>query len=106
MKNIYYSPDLWGLDVVGEIDYSVLDYHFDRRVVWKNKETCALYTARDAGCSCPTPFEDYRGLEDLDILDYQALENEVKSEASRSKDSDMMKWGREFLNKVSEAMSF
>lgn len=77
--NVYYSPEKFGLKVVAEIDYSSGDYQFDRRVVWSDKDGF-LYTARDAGCSCPTPFEDYTSLATLERADIRDLEAEAQSE--------------------------
>lgn len=52
-NNVYYHPEEWDLEVVGELNYTG-GYEFDIRVIWKDKEG-NLYTARDSGCSCPTP---------------------------------------------------
>lgn len=67
MENIYYSPEKWGLSVVAEIEYSDGNYVFDTRVVWRHKDG-VVYTARDSGCSCPTPFENFHGLNHLEVL--------------------------------------
>lgn len=67
MDSLYYSPEKWGLRVVAEFEYEEDSYSFDTRVVWKH-ESGKFYTARDSGCSCPAPFEDYRDLTDLDEL--------------------------------------
>ena len=75
--NVYYSPENFGLKTIAEIDYSSGNYEFDLRVVWQDK-TGAFYTARDSGCSCPIPFEDYHGLPSLDRLDMPALIEEVR----------------------------
>ncbi len=84
MSNVYYNPEDFGLKVVAELDYNEGGYEFDKRVVWRHKETGRLYTARDAGCSCPSPFEDYDKLEDLDeLLDMAALREEARSDDAR-----------------------
>lgn len=61
--NVYYNPNKSGLEIVGELEYSSGSYEFDTRVVWifVNEESLEkrLLTARDSGCSCPIPFEDY-----------------------------------------------
>ena len=36
------------------------DYEFHILSVWRDERTGHLYYAEDSGCSCPTPFEDYR----------------------------------------------
>lgn len=76
--NIYYSPEQFGLEQVALIDYSDGSYRFDLRVVWKRTEDGHLLTARNAGCSCPSPFEDH------DMMDLQPfILRELESEAIR-----------------------
>lgn len=79
-SSVYNSPEKHGLEVVAEIDYSDGDYCFDMRVIWKHTETKKYYTARDAGCSCPSPFEDFRKLEDLDPLSPDAIREEANTD--------------------------
>lgn len=80
--NVYYNPGAHGLTVVCEIDFSDGCYQFDMRVVWRHRDG-QLYTARDSGCSCPTPFEDYTGLGDLEVVDYGVLRAELNESGSR-----------------------
>lgn len=42
-------------------------YEFDTICFWATKEG-KVYTASDSGCSCPTPFEEYAGENQIDIL--------------------------------------
>lgn len=65
MSNIYYSPSQFGLEMVGEVEWSDEPYQFDLTVVWRRKADGQLFYADDEGCSCPSPFEDYKGVEDL-----------------------------------------
>lgn len=62
--NIYYSPEHYGLEILGEAADEP-DWDFNMFVVWRDKDTGVLYYASDAGCSCPSPFEDYNSKEDL-----------------------------------------
>lgn len=57
MSNIYYSPEKFGLEVVADIDKSSGSYEFDTFAIWKDKAGL-YYWDNDAGCSCPSPFED------------------------------------------------
>lgn len=82
MANVYYEPEKHGLEVVAEIDFSDRSYQFDTRVVWRHKETGVLYTGRDAGCSCPSPFEDYHDLASLEVVNLESLRQEVESETT------------------------
>lgn len=65
-RNPESNPEKFGLTLVARMDYSHESYSFDYRLVWKDSEG-RLWTARDAGCSCPTPF-DPDTLKELDRL--------------------------------------
>lgn len=80
-SNVYYSPEKWGLEIVGEIEFSDGCYQFDTRVIWKN-EKGEFFTARDSGCSCPTPFEDYNAMSDLETPTIKMLMDEISKELS------------------------
>lgn len=64
-KDVYYDSDHFGLEKVLEIDETGLSYEFNMFVVWKDKDG-VYYWASDMGCSCPSPFEDYKSLADLE----------------------------------------
>lgn len=65
--NIYYSPEKFGLEEVGEVERGG-GYDFDTFVVWRDISTGSLWYASDSGCSCPTPFDDI-GRDDLTAID-------------------------------------
>ena len=90
--NPYYDCEKCGLDLVGEIDYSSGSYEFDTRVVWKRKKDGRLLTARDAGCSCPTPFESHDPKKDL-----EDITNEYESYL-RTEWKDAPKYEREYVS--------
>jgi len=52
-RNIYSATEKFGLETVGEVEFSSGAYEFDTTVVWRDKETGSLYVASDSGCSCP-----------------------------------------------------
>lgn len=82
MSNIYYSPQEFNVTILGEIEFSDGYYQFNTRVFWKGKDG-TIYTYRDSGCSCPTPFEDVSSLDDLTIVnsdDIDWLIGEVRSD--------------------------
>ncbi|WP_440100077.1 DUF7574 domain-containing protein [Streptosporangium sp. H16] len=60
---IYSAPEKFGLETVGEVDWSDGCYQFDLTVVWRDQKG-QLFWADSSGCSCPPPFED-TGLPDL-----------------------------------------
>jgi hypothetical protein len=61
---LYSEPGKLGLEIVGEADDELADYSFDKFVVWRDQQG-RLYYASDSGCSCPSPFEDYKKVSDL-----------------------------------------
>jgi len=94
-KNPYYNPEALGLEIVEQLN-PYLSYEFDMVVVWREVESGNLYWAADAGCSCPTPFEDYNSVESLNKFNYEEIASAVKN---RYGASDAEK--RDFLRKVS-----
>lgn len=100
--DVYYQPERFGLAPVAEIDYSDGSYQFDLRVVWRHEDG-AFYTARDSGCSCPSPFEDYTELSDLERLDLKALEAEVTTERDSRNSAVSPDEAAEFVRKVLSA---
>jgi hypothetical protein len=66
--DIYYKPESHGLKIFAELDEDDLSYEFDMIVVWQRLSDKKLFWARDSGCSCPSPFENFASIEDLNIL--------------------------------------
>jgi hypothetical protein len=64
MSDVYYTPEDFGLTLFGQVDLSEPCYSFDLVAVWRDAAGAWFY-ATDAGCSCPSPFEDYRSVESL-----------------------------------------
>jgi hypothetical protein len=92
MANVYYNPEAHDLVPVAEIDHSSGSYEFDIRVVWRHKDGRFL-TARDSGCSCPTPFGD----SEPEPMNIDALRREM-SEMRAGSDGDS------FIRRVEDAM--
>lgn len=80
-SNVYYHPEKHGLKPIAEFEYSSGSYEFDTRVIWRHTSG-QLYMARDSGCSCPTPFEDYQGVTDLEPFDLSVIERELRDEST------------------------
>lgn len=95
-SDVYCSPESHGLVLVAEIEYSDGDYQFDLRAVWKHTKSGVLYTGTDSGCSCPSPFEDYHSLDQLDVLDYEQLRREVRTQSRHTTAAERA----DFLRKV------
>ena len=60
--NIYSDPEKFGLELVADHDFAG-DYEFNQVLLFKDSSGRFL-VAHDAGCSCPTPFENV-GIDDL-----------------------------------------
>ncbi len=63
--NINYDHEACGLEKLIEYGDPEASYSFDDFMVFKDKETGDIYCANDSGCSCPTPFEAIKGLDDM-----------------------------------------
>lgn len=62
--NVYYSPEKFGLEIIGSLCDPDACWSFDDLIVWKHEDG-RLFYATDSGCSCPSPFEDFKGIDDL-----------------------------------------
>jgi len=72
MSNIYYEPQDFDLEILLSMDANIC-YEFNTHVLFKHKDGRLFYGA-DRGCSCPTPFEDFRGIQDLELVTLETLE--------------------------------
>lgn len=79
--SVYYHPEKNKLETVASWDFSDGCYQFDYRCVWRN-DRGELLTARDSGCSCPSPFEDV-ALSDLTSVSIEELKQEAIDESRR-----------------------
>jgi hypothetical protein len=80
--DVYYQPEKFDLVPLGQIDMHEPNYDFDIVAVWRHAPTGELYWARDSGCSCPSPFEDYTSLDKLTKLSpegYEEFKRETES---------------------------
>lgn len=100
--NPYYDPAEAGLVKVAEVDLSEPFYSFDLLVVWADAD--GLYLGTDSGCSCPSPFENYNGKQDMTgpLTVDQALEeaSSIKA-ASYEPTYDLEAWNA-FIRTVRE----
>lgn len=58
--NPYRSPDLWGCEMV--CNHDLVDDEYSYSIVAVLHSSDGFYIGTDSGCSCPTPFENYRSL--------------------------------------------
>lgn len=63
--NAYSEPAKLGLQLVGEVSFNDDSYQFDMAAVWWDPERRVFFYVEDSGCSCPSPFEEYRDVESL-----------------------------------------
>jgi hypothetical protein len=64
-NNLYYNPEKELLRVVAELNEKNMSYEFNTFMVWEHRITGDMYFAMDTGCSCPTPFENYKTIDQL-----------------------------------------
>ena len=94
MKNIYYSPEKFGLELVDSHQLSDEPYSFDMLAIWRDtRDHTIMYYEQDSGCSCPTPFEG------LQVADLSRFSLEEVEEIVHGGDTD----GSEFLRRVRAA---
>lgn len=58
----------FALDCVASFDDPDSSYTFDQFKVFKRQSDGALFWGTDSGCSCPTPFEDVKSVDDLNAI--------------------------------------
>jgi hypothetical protein len=81
--NVYYNPKAWGMETVATLENPHADYDFNTLAVWQHEDGRVFY-ARDSGCSCPSPFEDFRTFDDLYTWtkdNFDVFEEKVKNHA-------------------------
>lgn len=98
--NPYYNPEKHELEKVAEADLSEPNYSFDILVAWRDEK--GYYLGTDSGCSCPTPFEDYIGRQDMTgpLTAEQAREESI----SLKKNSYDPEYDNEAFDKFLEAI--
>ena len=64
MKDVYYNPEYFDLIIVKTLEEEDLSYEFNMFIIFQHKDK-RLFYAKDIGCSCPSPFEDYTHLKHL-----------------------------------------
>lgn len=88
--DVYHQPEEFGLTIVASAA-RYEDYGFDMFVVWRDADGNLLY-ASDAGCSCPSPFEDVTSVDMLTRGNKFEAINALVS-WSKSWDDDSLKSG-------------
>jgi hypothetical protein len=64
--NPYYNPEKLELELLS-FDEPNLSYEYNTLCFWATKDG-RVYSASDSGCSCPTPFENYEGNTQTEVL--------------------------------------
>jgi hypothetical protein len=94
----YNSPEKYGMEHVGTIQWGEEDYSFNLTCVLRRLSDGTLWYAHDSGCSCPEPFEDIFEWERLFNLDPLAPPEE------RYLQPDLQEY-RTFLRAVTDAFN-
>ena len=85
MSNPYYNPEDFGLELIGTVDVGS-SWEFWMIFVWRNAAGEFFY-AKDAGCSCPSPGEDF-GWDDLTKGTFHEVAAQVQSHAEQGDEDD------------------
>ena len=80
-NNILSNPESFGLTLVDCQDIAGA-WEFDMFAIWSKGKR--LFWATDSGCSCPSPFENYNSIEDLEHGPYIALVHAISTWGSHS----------------------
>ena len=90
--NPYYSPEKLGMDLIS-FDEPGMSYEYNTFLFVRTPDG-RIFSASDAGCSCPTPFEANEAAtwEDC-ILTMSQIENEVDAECQ------LRTWGKNWNGK-------
>jgi hypothetical protein len=114
--DVYYQPEHFGLTQIGYLDDPNACYSFDDLIVWQHTDG-RIFWAEDSGCSCPSPFEHFNSLDDLNPLtedSWSIFEAAVRNHCAPWDDEkhavnpegDTEQWAEkvELLSKVSKAL--
>ena len=77
-RDVYYSPDEFGLETIGEIQWGEQSYDFDLTVLWKRKSDGDFFMAEDSGCSCPSPFDGINSIDKLTQVTLDGLKTALE----------------------------
>lgn len=58
--NLYYHPEAFHLHTLGMLEEPDMSYSYNILAVFRHVMTGRVFYAQDSGCSCPTPFDDFR----------------------------------------------
>lgn len=68
----------FGLKKIYSFDDPEASYSFDEFRIWQRNKDGALFYGRDSGCSCPSPFENFKSKADLNPITHNSWDTFVK----------------------------
>lgn len=93
-RNPYYNPEKCDVTLLVTIDEPNMWYEFNKTIIVKDNPTGEIYAASDSGCSCPTPFENIYGLNQMTHLrnmrDFDEFFNQKNHRVERYSPSDIL----------------
>ena len=103
--NPYYDPEACGLTILATLEDPDASYSFSTVVAWMDNATGDVYVDHDAGCSCPTPFENVHGLSAMTLVrDVGEIEAFIRYIEAAQHVTYGYGAARDFIRKVSEVL--
>ena len=109
MSNIYYNPEDFGLELVGEFEWTEPCWSFDTLAVWKEGRG-RYWIGEDSGCSCPSPFENITDINELDgpytkeglrkRIDYRIKEQTERKYSYGYSKAELKRYASEILSRL------
>lgn len=62
-----------GFETVADFDDPEASYSFDEFRIWRRTDDGRLFYGTDSGCSCPSPFQDFKAEADCTAITKQSL---------------------------------
>lgn len=84
-NNIYYNPENSGMTIFDSID-TAGSYEFDIFLILMKLDDNSLYYTHDSGCSCPTPFEDVREVDEITNATFYNFEKALENHYNLSRE--------------------
>lgn len=81
--SIEYKPEEWGVEILEHLTDPHACYDFQDFLIGVDIETGDVFYVEDQGCSCPAPFENVQGPDDVSwvrtLSDYRQFQKDLET---------------------------